>query len=193
MPADLQFVSSQNVIDASIRRVIWALLTKETPAMKRLLIAATIVAATLSAPASAQVSVSIGQPGFYGRLDIGGFPPPPLLFPEPVMIQPVPVGRPPLYLRVPPGHAKNWHRYCRRYGACGERVYFVQDNWYRHEYAPRYQERHGHRGYDRDGYRDGYRGDDRGYDRRDYRDDDRGRGRGEERGRGHGPGHDHDR
>lgn len=72
--------------------------------MKRFLIAATLAAAALSAslPATAQVSVSIGQPGFYGRLDIGGFPTPALLFPEPVMIQRVPSGRPPLYLRVPP-------------------------------------------------------------------------------------------
>jgi hypothetical protein len=152
--------------------------------MKRLLIAATIVAATLSAPASAQVSVSIGQPGFYGRLDIGGFPPPPVLFPQPVMIQPVPMDRPPLYLRVPPGHAKDWRRYCYRYNACGERVYFVQDNWYQREYAPRYQERYGHR--------DEYRHE----DRREYRDEYRGRGRDEgedhDHGHGHGRGHDRD-
>ncbi len=158
--------------------------------MKRLLMAMTIAAAALSAPASAQVSINIGQPGFYGRLDIGGFPPPPLLFPEPMMIQRVPVGRPPLYLRVPPGHARDWRRYCHRYGACGERVYFVQDNWYRQEYAPRYQERHGHRDGYRDDYRD-YRRHERRDDRDEYRGDDRGHGhdRGGEHGRGHG--HDH--
>lgn len=159
--------------------------------MKRILMAMamTIAAATLSAPAFAQVSVNIGQPGFYGRIDIGGFPPPPLLYPEPRMIHRVPVSRPPLYLHVPPGHARDWRRHCRHYGACGERVYFVQDNWYRDEYAPRYRERHGHR--DRhDGYRDDHRRD----HRNDYRDDhrgrdrhdDRGRGRGDDRGHGHG-------
>ncbi len=150
--------------------------------MKRLLIAAAVTAATLSLPAAAQISVSIGQPGFYGRLDIGGFPPPPLLYPQPVIIQPVPIERPPLYLHVPPGHARDWRRHCREYNACGERVYFVQDNWYQREYVPRYQERHGGRGYDRDGYRGG----DHGYDRRNYRDEDRGRGRDEEHGHGHG-------
>lgn len=145
--------------------------------MKRFLIAATIAAATLSAPAAAQVSVSIGQPGFYGRIDIGGFPPPPLLFPEPVVIQRVPVSRPPLYLRVPPGHARDWRKHCKRYHACGERVYFVQDDWYQHEYAPRYQERHSHR--------KDYRHD----DRRDYRDEHRGRDRDDHRGRGQGRDH----
>ena len=159
--------------------------------MKRLLIAVTIAAAALSTPAAAQVSINIGQPGFYGRLDIGGFPPPPLLFPQPMMIHRAPVSRPPLYLRVPPGHARHWGKHCHRYRACGERVYFVQDDWYQQEYAPRYQERHSHRrdyGRDsyREGYRDGHRDDDRGYDRRDYREEERGRGRG----RGHGHGHD---
>lgn len=158
--------------------------------MKRLLIAATVALAALaSVPASAQISVNIGQPGFYGRLDIGGFAPPPLLFPEPVMIQRVPVSRPPLYLRVPEGHARHWEKHCHRYNACGERVYFVQDSWYQQEYAPRYQERHHHHDHDRYEYRD----ERRDY-RRDYRDerreDDRGRGRGEEH--RHGRGHDRD-
>ena len=115
------------------------------------------------------VSVSIGQPGFYGRLDIGGFPPPVLLYPQPRIIHSVPASRPPIYLRVPPGHAKHWSKHCHRYQACGERVYFVQDNWYEREYAPRYQERHSHRNdYDRD------YGRERQFDnRRDYRDDNR--------------------
>jgi hypothetical protein len=155
--------------------------------MKRLFLAATIAIAALSTPATAQVSINIGQPGFYGRIDIGGFPPPPLLFPQPLMIHRGPVSRPPLYLRVPPGHARDWRRHCHRYGACGERVYFVQDNWYRNEYAPQYRERHGHRGPDHDGYR-GY---DRREDRRDYRDDHRGRGRGHDDERRHGHGRDH--
>lgn len=167
--------------------------------MKRFFVAAAIAAATLSAPASAQISVNIGQPGFYGCIDIGGFPPPPLLFPQPMMIQRVPVSRPPLYLHVPPGHARHWGKHCRRYGACGERVYFVQDSWYQQEYAPVYRERHGHRDYDRHEYRDHrrddrheyrteYRRDERRHDHNDYRDERRGRDRGDKRGhdRGHG-------
>lgn len=144
---------------------------------------ATLLALLLGTTASAQVSVSIGQPGFYGRVDIGGYPPPPLIYAEPMIIRPARVAYPPIYLHVPPGHASRWHHYCGRYGACGRPVYFVQDDWYRNEYAPLYRERHHHR--DRHEYREGYR---HGY-RDSYRHEDRGdRGHG----RGHGRGHDRD-
>ena len=113
--------------------------------MKRLLITAALISASAATPAMAAdvgVSVSIGQPGFYGRIDLGGFPPPPVVYSQPVVVERVVVERPPLYLRVPPGHARHWREHCREYNACGERVFFVQDNWYKREYAPRYQERH---------------------------------------------------
>lgn len=113
--------------------------------MKRILIAAAIAVATIATPAIAAdvgVSISVGQPGFYGRLEIGDFPQPQLIYPQPMIIEPVPLDRPPLYLRVPPGHAKHWSKNCHKYNACGERVFFVQDKWYRREYVPRYQEQH---------------------------------------------------
>ncbi|MFA6464174.1 MAG: hypothetical protein WCT30_00350 [Desulfurivibrionaceae bacterium] len=119
--------------------------------MKRFLIAVAIAAATVTTPALAAdvgVSVSIGQPGFYGRLDIGDYPPPRLLYRQPIIVERVQVVRPPIYLRVPPGHAKHWSKHCREYNACGERVFFVHDDWYEREYVPRYQERHGGRGND---------------------------------------------
>ena len=53
-----------------------------------------------------------------------------------------------MYLRVPPGHARNWDKHCGAYGACNQRVYFVKDSWYNKQYAPRYRERNS-------GYRDG--------------------------------------
>ena len=113
---------------------------------------------SLSAHASdIGVSVSIGQPGFYGQIDIGGYPPPRLIYRQPVMIEPMPFAGAPVYLRVPPGHAKHWKRYCGRYDACGQRVYFVRDDWYQGVYAPRYRERHGDRDWRGDrGDRDGY-------------------------------------
>jgi hypothetical protein len=147
-----------------------------------------------AAAADVGVSVTIGQPGFYGRLDIGGFPQPALIYQQPMMIQAVPLSRPPLYLRVPPGHARNWGKYCYRYHACGERVFFVRDDWYRQEYMPRYQERH-HGGPEwRDERRDDWRGrrDDRRDDRFDRRDDRRDE-RWDDRGRGHDHGHGHGR
>lgn len=137
--------------------------------MKRLLFAAVLALATFPVFASdVGVSVSIGQPGFYGRLDIGGYPPPQLIYRQPVIIEHVTVRRPPVYLYVPPGHAKNWRKHCRAYNACGERVYFVQDRWYSREYVPRYRQRHGDRRDDRwDERRGDHRGDNR-HDRRDF-------------------------
>ena len=132
--------------------------------MKRFLIAAALAATAVTTPARAAdvgVSISIGEPGFYGRLDIGGFPPPQLIYPQPVIIERGPLHRPPVYLRVPPGHAKHWSKHCQEYNACGERVFFVRDNWYNREYVPRYREQHRDRRGDarRDERRDGDRGD----------------------------------
>ena len=89
--------------------------------------------------ADVAVSVRIGEPGFYGRIDIVGYPQPQLIYAQPVVITQAPPGRPPVYLRVPPGHAKHWSKHCNEYKACGEHVYFVKDDWYAREYAPRYR------------------------------------------------------
>jgi hypothetical protein len=117
--------------------------------MKRILLTAVLSVLTLPALATeVGVSISVGQPGFYGRLDIGDFPPPVLVYPRPMVVVPVPVGvvRQPMYLRVPPGHQKNWRNYCSRYEACGHPVYFVQDGWYQTVYVPQYQQRNNARG-----------------------------------------------
>jgi hypothetical protein len=124
--------------------------------MKRLLFAAALAAGTFPAlAADVGVSISIGQPGFYGQIDIGGYPPPQVIYQEPRVTQRVAMIRPPIYLHVPPGHAKNWRKHCREYNACGERVYFVQNSWYSREYVPHYQKQHRDR---RDGRRDDHRG-----------------------------------
>lgn len=146
--------------------------------MRLFLIAILLAAAASPArPADVGVSVSVGQPGFFGRIDIGDYPPPQLIYRQPRMIQRVEVDRPPVYLHVPQRHSNNWRRYCGRYNACGERVFFVRNNWYEREYAPRYRERHDGRG---DGRHDGPRGGDRrwngGNDQRGN-DHDRGRNR----------------
>ncbi|MFA5082859.1 MAG: hypothetical protein WC474_09965, partial [Hydrogenophilaceae bacterium] len=120
--------------------------------MKRLLFTAVLAIAITPAFADdVGVSISLGQPGFYGRLDIGEFPPPQVIYQRPRLMYRQTVLRPPIYLHVPQDHASNWRRYCRHYNACGERVYFVQNDWYDREYVPHYQERHGDR---RDGRRD---------------------------------------
>jgi len=152
--------------------------------MKRYIFTALLAIAALIPQAHASsFSINVGQPGFYGRIDIGGFPPPPLLYPQPIMIQHGPPGLAPYYLRVPPGHAKHWHKHCHSYRACGRPVYFVRDDWYVNDYAPRYRERH-HDHY----YRDDRRYDDRRHYRHDHRGDDR-HYRGDDRGHGRGHGH----
>ncbi len=144
--------------------------------MKHFLIAAAVAAATVTTPALAAdvgVSVTIGQPGFYGRIDIGDYPypQPRVIYRQPRVVEHVYVEQEPIYLHVPPGHARNWPKFCHRYDACGEPVYFVQDSWYEQEYAPRYREQHGdHR-------------DERWEDRREHEDEhhERGDGRRDER------------
>lgn len=143
--------------------------------LKKILIAASLLTAAGSAiAADVGVSISVGQPGFYGRIDIGDYP-----YPQPRLIyrQPVLVHRhvdvyEPIYMRVPPGHAKRWSQYCGRYNACDYPVYFVQDSWYHNDFAPHY------RAYHQDYYRD----HDDGRGGRDYDNHDN-RGRGKGRGR----------
>jgi hypothetical protein len=113
--------------------------------MKRYVIAPLLaLVASASFAADVGVSVSIGQPGFYGRIDIGNAPPPVLVYPQPVVVQPVRVVQPvqPIYLHVPPGHAKNWSKHCHKYDACSRPVYFVKDDWYDQVYVPHYQREH---------------------------------------------------
>jgi len=115
----------------------------ESIAMKNFLIAATLAAfANCAFAADVGVSVSIGQPGFYGRIVLGNVPQPQVIYSAPVIIRQGPVGvvRQPIYLRVPPGHEKKWNKHCGKYNACGQPVYFVQDNWYQDVYAPRYRD-----------------------------------------------------
>lgn len=126
---------------------------------------ASTFAFAITAPALATdvgVSVTISEPGVYGRIDIGRFPQPQVVVPQPVIIVPprvVVAGPPPqpVYLWVPYEHRREWGRHCARYKACGVPVYFVRHDWYKREVGP-------HRG--------------RGHDDRD----DHGRGRG----KGHG-------
>jgi hypothetical protein len=115
--------------------------------MKKLIVAlALTIAAATAAPASADVGISIrvGEPGFYGQLDFGDryYGRPRLIYSEPVVIERRYRHLTPIYLVVPPGHARRWPSYCGRYDACGRPVYFVRNDWYRDVYAPRYRARH---------------------------------------------------
>ena len=102
-------------------------------------LAACAVAPTLG-QTNIGVSIGINQPGVYGRIDIGSFPQPRLIYPQPIVIvqTPIAVYQRPIYLYVPSGQQKKWANYCGRYNACGQPVYFVQEEWVRE----RYEERH---------------------------------------------------
>lgn len=116
-----------------------------SPAGLALLLVFTTVA---QAQTHVGVSVTVRQPGVYGRIDIGGMPPA-VVYAQPVIItQPrVVVERSPVYLYVPPGHQKNWSRYCSRYAACGQPVYFVREEWVRERYEHEHRDRgRGHGG-----------------------------------------------
>jgi hypothetical protein len=107
--------------------------------MKKILLP--VVAMTLLAGAAQAtdvgVSVQIGQPGFYGRIDIGNVAPPPVVLAQPVWVQRRPVHVEPVYMRIPPGHQKHWEKHCAKYNACGVPVYFVREDWYQERYSGR--------------------------------------------------------
>jgi hypothetical protein len=101
-----------------------------------------LIAVMSAGPALADVSatVAVSQPGFYGQITIGDLRPA-VIFAEPVWI-----ARPakvvyvePVYLRIPPGHEKNWGKHCGKYGACGRPVYFVREDWYQNTYVPHHR------------------------------------------------------
>ena len=86
------------------------------------------------------------EPGVYGRVAIGGYAEPPVVYaPQPVIAVDNGYGQvvaevvdtayatdqPPVYLWVPDYQRLHWAQYCRDYGAIGVPVYFVDDGWYR--------------------------------------------------------------
>jgi hypothetical protein len=110
------------------------------PSNLSLLLAACTVAGAQAADVNIRVIIPGDlQPGVYGRVDFGSAPPPPVLYERPVIIvkntRPQPVA--PLYLHVPPGHAKNWSKHCQKYGACDRPVLFVRSAEYEPGYKPK--------------------------------------------------------
>jgi hypothetical protein len=129
-----------------------------------ILTVALIAAGTAKADTQVGVSIGINQPGVYGRIDIGNYPPPPVILPQPVVIAPsaVAVYQRPIYMYVPPAYQRDWARYCNNYRACGQPVYFVREDWvrerYEHEHGRPHDDGHG-RGHD-NGKGHGHRGHD---------------------------------
>jgi hypothetical protein len=82
------------------------------------------------------------KPGVYGQVQIGNSPRPAVVYDSPrvVVVDKRYAREEPIYLHVPPGHAKHWDKHCREYNACERRVYFVRSE----EYEPEYQREHEH-------------------------------------------------
>ena len=93
-----------------------------------------LVAAALPASAiDVRVIVSSDvRPGVYGRVDFAGGPSIQTVYPEPQVIYRQPRGEQlqPIYMHVPPGHAKDWGKHCSKYKACNVPVYFVKSAEY---------------------------------------------------------------
>lgn len=115
--------------------------------MKKSLILVLSLAAAGGAAAATNIGVSIGigGPGQYGRIDINNYPQPVLVMPQPVVVMPTPVAvyQRPIYLYVPNAHRNDWRRYCGQYGACGQPVYFVKESWVQERYAHEHPQHHG--------------------------------------------------
>lgn len=171
-------------------------MNKTTTSTIRLLLSGAVAALALLAAGGAQaqgyVNATVGgelAPGVYGRINIGNaMTPPPVIYTEPVIIQrpAVVVPRAPIYLYVPPGHAKNWGKHCHRYNACAQPVYFVQEPPPRRGPHHRGHQARDDRRWDNDHRHGGKHNRDRDHDHdRGGRGDGRGDGRGEGRGQGH--------
>lgn len=133
----------------------------------KVLAATALICATVTPAFAADfgVTVGVGDSGYYGRIEIGNYPPPVVVNTQPVIIAQQGVIVEPIYVRVPDEHRKHWAHHCGAYNACGRPVYFVQDHWYRNTYSPRYVREHG---------RDWQRERDHGRnERREERQDDR--------------------
>lgn len=119
--------------------------------MKHLLAATLALAAAFPVlAADVGVSVTISEPGVYGRVDIGRFPQPQVIVQQPVIIAPprVVASPPvqPVYMWVPYGHRKDWAHHCAQYHACGVPVYFVRHDWYEREVRSHRDHRDEHHG-----------------------------------------------
>lgn len=145
--------------------------------MQKLIKAAAILALVLAGTGAYASDVNFGvsvggevAPGVYGQINVGNTRPA-LVYAQPMVImQPV---RPmsPVYMHVPPGHAKKWSKHCHSYNACNRPVYFVKSAEYGSDYRS-------------SGRHEQHRGD-----RHDYHSEkSHGHGKGNDHGNGHGKG-----
>lgn len=94
-------------------------------------------------------------PGVYGRVELGNDSHPATYYPRPTII--IADSRyakaRPVYLHVPPGHAKHWGKHCQKYNACDRPVYFIRSTEYdsyehehEHDHARKDDKKHSGKG-----------------------------------------------
>jgi hypothetical protein len=68
------------------------------------------------------------RPGVYGRVEVRGTTPPPVIYPQPVIATQVlvPATARPTYLYVPSGQVRKWKQHCAKWQACEQAVLFVR-------------------------------------------------------------------
>lgn len=131
--------------------------------LRKVLVTVLLGAGMAQTALATSVSISVHQPGVWGRVTLGGpVPQRAWIAPQPLIVNPpsVIVARAPIYLYVPTAHSANWARHCARYEACSQPVIFVQDGWVRERHAAYYKDRDGDgiaNRYDRDLDGDGVR------------------------------------
>ncbi|WP_053094141.1 hypothetical protein [Cellvibrio sp. pealriver] len=93
------------------------------------------------------------SPGVYGRVELGNDSHPDIYYPQPVVVAKNSryASYKPVYLHVPPGHAKNWGKHCHKYHACERPVYFIKSMEYDDNYQREHQHDHEHKKSDRKG------------------------------------------
>ncbi len=116
--------------------------TKPCAKYRLLIIAIWVLPPAIASAADAGLSLSIGQPGFYGEIYLDdAYPVPELVHPNPAIIYTPPNKvQQPIYLHIPQKHVKNWRRFCIQYRACDRPAYFVHEHWYNDVYIPYYNQ-----------------------------------------------------
>lgn len=114
---------------------------------RKLLIPLLALLATPALQAQAPITTNLGEPGYYGPIVVDdSYPKPRLMFSDPQVIDEAHRTGRPLYLHIPPGHAKDWEKHCKHYDACHQPAYFVEDSWYSDVYVPAYQKNRSEKG-----------------------------------------------
>lgn len=87
-------------------------------------------------------------PGVYGRVELGNDSHPDVYYEQPrLIVKESKYARSrPVYMHVPPGHAKHWDKHCNKYHACGRPVYFIRSAEYTgYEDAHEHEHNHDHK------------------------------------------------